>query len=473
VLDLRAAELRKDGTRVKLQGQPYQALVALLERPGEVVTREELRQRLWPDGTFVDFDLSLNAVIRRLRQALGDDAESPRFIATLPKVGYRFIAPVKVVSDDASAHTASEQVVKRDPSAGGIAGTFRPVWLAALAVIVAALLIAAFSLSPASASRAHVASPEAKRTFEMGRYEESMWTRDDLQRSAQYFESAVRQDPQFAAAWGELAHVYSLQATLGFVPLKEGTANSRAAALKAIEMDDSSAAGHMAMGAVLESEWSWLAAEKEFKRALALDPNNADAHQTYGYYLVMQGRMAEAIFEMQRALALDPLTPNKRNSLAVVYFHARRFDDALAMWNQNTAVESNAARRHTRVAFIYESKGMQKEAVTEWGAYLRSKGQNERASEIERAYIARGFAAARELFFRNELQNTSRDSFGRAEDYVALGDKDRAIAALDEAVAARSTGVLYLGVHPAFDPLRSDPRFLAILKTVGLPAAPR
>src|SRR5262249_40593179 len=93
-LDLRLGELRKNGIRVKLSGQPFQILVILLERPGDLVTREQLQQRLWPSDTFVDFDRGLNAAINRVRDALGDSAENPRFVETLPRRGYRFIAPL-------------------------------------------------------------------------------------------------------------------------------------------------------------------------------------------------------------------------------------------------------------------------------------------------------------------------------------------------------------------------------------------
>ena len=94
-VDVRARELRKGGIRIRLQDQPFEILMVMLERPGEVVTREELRLRLWPAGTFVDFEHSLNAAIKRLRAALGDDADNPRFVETLHRRGYRFIASVE------------------------------------------------------------------------------------------------------------------------------------------------------------------------------------------------------------------------------------------------------------------------------------------------------------------------------------------------------------------------------------------
>ena len=112
-LDRRSGELRKAGVRVSLQEQALQVLTLLLERPGDLVTRDELRQRLWPDGTFVDFDHGLNAVINRLRDTLGDSADTPRFVETVPRRGYRFIAPVDIGRKDGSAaQSASEEVAR-------------------------------------------------------------------------------------------------------------------------------------------------------------------------------------------------------------------------------------------------------------------------------------------------------------------------------------------------------------------------
>src|SRR6185295_1319689 len=118
--DLRSGELRKNGAKIKLPGQPFEVLAMMLERPGEVVTREELQKRLWPDGTFVDFDHSLNNAINKIREVLGDSAESPRFVETLARRGYRFIAPVETldlpvaqVSSDAGRGSSLDAGVSR------------------------------------------------------------------------------------------------------------------------------------------------------------------------------------------------------------------------------------------------------------------------------------------------------------------------------------------------------------------------
>ena len=138
-VDLQAGELRKSGLRIKLQDQPFQILVLLLEHPGEVVTREQLRQRLWPADTFVDFDHSLNSAVKKLRLALGDDPDNPRFIETLPRRGYRFIVPVK------GAIPSLEQVVEDVPlAAPAIGAKPRYYWLVILGAVI--VTVAALSL---------------------------------------------------------------------------------------------------------------------------------------------------------------------------------------------------------------------------------------------------------------------------------------------------------------------------------------
>ena len=169
-VDLRAGELRKRGRKVRLQEKPFQILAALLERPGEVVTREELHRRLWPPDTFVDFDGSLNAATNKLREALGDSAENPRFVETLPRRGYRFIGPVEKpvqaaataavgsgISDDPAPSTHGGAALIEDAAplahaAEGVATLSRthryrtPLWLALSAI--GAAVVASYFLFP-------------------------------------------------------------------------------------------------------------------------------------------------------------------------------------------------------------------------------------------------------------------------------------------------------------------------------------
>ena len=134
-VDLRLGELRKNGIRVKLTGQPFQILVILLEHPGDLVTREQLQRRLWPSDTFVDFDRGLNAAINRVREALGDSAENPRFVETLPRRGYRFIAPLVNSRPATATLPAAGTCIWRITTRAGITGKSRreremplPLW---------------------------------------------------------------------------------------------------------------------------------------------------------------------------------------------------------------------------------------------------------------------------------------------------------------------------------------------------------
>src|SRR5215471_4253720 len=135
--DLRSGELYKRGRRIKLHQQPFQVLTLLLERPGEVVTRDELRRKLWPSDTFVNFDIGLNSAVRKLRGALNDSAESPRYVETLPRRGYRFLVPV--VTPSASVADSEAQI--SETQSEGRADGRRRTWLTgALAALVLALV---------------------------------------------------------------------------------------------------------------------------------------------------------------------------------------------------------------------------------------------------------------------------------------------------------------------------------------------
>src|SRR5271170_251497 len=153
-LDVRAGELRKRGVRLRLQGQPLQVLAALLSRAGDVVTREELRAEIWTDDTFVDFDHSLHNAIARLREALGDSAETPRYIETLPRRGYRFIARVDGVDVQSASHSAQSEQPGETPVDLGLT-KFR----AFLGTTILALLVvgSAFWLTRAGTHRTNAA----------------------------------------------------------------------------------------------------------------------------------------------------------------------------------------------------------------------------------------------------------------------------------------------------------------------------
>lgn len=136
-VDLRCGEVRRNGDKIKLQQRPFQIFAALLQRPGEVVTRQEIRQSLWPTDTFVDFEHSINTAVNKLREALGDDAENPRFIETLPRYGYRLITPVEIVETNG---TCPEVELPPAPPRQASPQPTTPRRLRAVASIIGALL---------------------------------------------------------------------------------------------------------------------------------------------------------------------------------------------------------------------------------------------------------------------------------------------------------------------------------------------
>src|SRR6266849_6193551 len=154
-LDLKKEELFKDGTRVKVQGKVYQALLALLQKPGEIVTREELRIQLWPSGTRVNYDANVNTTVNKLRQALGDSPDQPAFVETIPRKGYSFVAPIKYADRPVQSEVPAPPSTELSPGgaiperAGGKASFFRtaflPHWITAgvVTLVIASMLFGA------------------------------------------------------------------------------------------------------------------------------------------------------------------------------------------------------------------------------------------------------------------------------------------------------------------------------------------
>ncbi|HET6208725.1 MAG TPA: winged helix-turn-helix domain-containing protein, partial [Terracidiphilus sp.] len=170
--DVQTGELRKDGVKLKFSGQPFQVLAILLERPGEVVTREELQKRLWPD-TFVDVERNLNTAVNKIREVLGDSAETPRFVETLPRRGYRFIAPVERETSAAPAAGIS-----RVPPHKSVRRFLFPTWLVMFGLVILAMGAGFLAYRRASTHRAVVQRTLTRLTFDDGLQSEPTWSPD-------------------------------------------------------------------------------------------------------------------------------------------------------------------------------------------------------------------------------------------------------------------------------------------------------
>ena len=477
--DLSVRRLYKRGIEIRLQEQPFQVLALLVDRPGEVVSREELRQRLWPTNTFVAFDEGLNAAVNRLRRALGDSAENPRFIETIPRQGYRFIASI---AEPAFHEEVSAPVVQAEELAPQLAtpeswerkSRVRLAAVALAAVAVAASGFYAFRHEPKASG-----NPQAFLECQQGR---ELWRQrspETLAKAIDHFNKAVSLDPSYAPAYSGLADAYLVLPFLSSVSQQEVYPKAREAAAKAVALGPSLSEAHTSAADVkLYVEWDFAGADKEFRRALELNPTYATAHQWYAEYLSLIGRHDEAIKEIQRAQDLEPLSVIMYHQAGQIYQNARQYDKAIEQYNR--ALEINPAFYPScgRLSDALRHKGMYREAVETQREFFKRNGASfydaggtaaladeQRAHDYamggERAY----WLAKLRLDQTYHVQSISQ----MAIDHTQLGNTDNALLWLEKAYQARSSEVLSLKVDPDLDPLRSDPRFQELVRRIGLP----
>jgi TolB-like protein/DNA-binding winged helix-turn-helix (wHTH) protein len=333
------------------------------------------------------------------------------------------------------------------------------------------------SLTPAERDRFRAGrpvSPEAYEAYLRGRY---FWNRRDVggfQKAIEYFNQAIKKDPSFALAYSGLADCDTL---LALDTLDPGLmAAAKAAATKALELDDGLAEAHTSLAAVrIFLDWDWSGAEFELKRALDLNPNYAPAHHWYGTILLGPlGRHEEAIAELKRAQALDPLSLIINADLGYAYYLARQDDSAFTQYQKVLAMDENFVPVHHDLLRYYAHKKMYDAWLQEAVADSLLAGDPERAKAFKRLYANGGFQGVMSKMAgsRGTLEagaGGSRGSFcTAAEAYAALQATHRALVALEQCYADREPGLLYLKVDPAWDSLRSEPDFQALEHRMGL-----
>jgi TolB-like protein/DNA-binding winged helix-turn-helix (wHTH) protein len=634
-VDVAAGQLRKHGARVRLAGQPFDILVMLLEHAGQVVTREEIQQRLWSNETFVDFENSLNKAINKLRQALADSAEQPTYIETLPRRGYRFIAPI----NGSASELVSPQVSYPGPDSAAEAGkgsvgapsalqtpalevkARQPVqrktrssrWLlyglGSIALVICVLFLAnlwltrdsnksiasvavlpleylsnepgqeyfadgvtdelitqlaesgafrvtsrtssmhfkksskslrqiaddlgvdalvegsieragdrvriraqlirastdqhlwaesydgtvndllsledrvardiavkvAVNLTPAQERqfvRARPVNPDAYLDYLRGRYYWNQRTADGFEKALRYFQAAIDKDPAYPAAYAGLADTYLLLGGYELRSQSEMIPKARAAAHKALAIENLSDA-HATLGLIAENyDWDWQTAEKEFQLAIELNPNYSTAHHWYGEaFLALTGRFDEALAQMKQAAELDPLSPIISTDLGATLYLARRYDQAIDQLAHTLELYPDDEGAQIWLARSYEQKKQCPEAIS---VLDHNKSLPETLFKTEDR--ARIFAeCGRKADSLRILDDLQRQASTRFVDpalsgfiLIGLGRRNEALTQLEKSVPMHSTALTSLKVLPIYDPLRSDPRFGALLRTVHL-----
>jgi serine/threonine-protein kinase len=323
------------------------------------------------------------------------------------------------------------------------------------------------------ADKQHTTNAEAYQLYLKGRFYWNKRTPPDFQKAIAFFQQAIDQDPNYALAYTGLADSYALLTAYSAESAHEMMPKAKAAALKALELDDKLAEAHASLGQIeAYYDYDFPAAEREYRRALELNPNYATAHQWLAEHLSSMKRFDEALAEIKRALELDPLSIIINRIYADILVDARRFDEAIVQFRKTIELDPNFPTAHFFLGRAYESQGMYDEAVREYSKSAAVSGfPPDQLARMNEAYAKSGWKAYVQavLDYAVHDRKTATPPFVMAGYYVRLGRKEEAIASLQKGYEERDFRMTMLAVDFGFDSLRSDPRFKDLLRKMKLP----
>jgi serine/threonine-protein kinase len=325
----------------------------------------------------------------------------------------------------------------------------------------------------AKVEKTYTANPEAYQLYLKGKFSWNKRTGEALKQAAEFYNQAIEKDPNYALAYSGLAETYVLFSSYDVAPAVDSMPQAKAAALRALAIDDSLAEAHTALGFYLANyEWDRIGSEKEYRRAIELKPNYSTAHHWLGADLSNLKRFDESIAELKRAEELDPLSPIIGTNLGDTLVLARRYDEAIAQFKRVLVRNPNFGYGHVALSRAYGSKGMYAEAIAEarralelnygsstkgfLGLWLARSGKREEAQKLLR-----------------ELKEEATHDYVQGDIialiYLGLGDKAEALSWLEKHMATHAETANAYGVSPQLDELREEPRFKAMLKQMNLP----
>jgi DNA-binding winged helix-turn-helix (wHTH) protein/Flp pilus assembly protein TadD len=518
-LDSADKTLWQDGQPVPLTPKAFDTLLILVENNGHLVEKDELIRRLWPDS-FVD-ENSLPQNIYLLRKALekgspaqhgqGQLGPGQRYIVTVPRRGYRFIAPVRKLCGG-TGDLAIEQKNKIDsfvPSEiepqtlihsavpkGGLTGNIYPIAFFSLLVIA---LFVGWSLRDAfrrsattpivpkidaphfnsSATQSRTDNAEAYQDYARGLFFWGKRTEEGMTRSITCFKQALEKDARYALAWAGLADAYAVSAYLGYqvLPEKEAYQQAQSAALRALELDNTLAEAHSALSVVKAyRDYDLRGAEAAARQAVALQTNNATAHQRHSIFLRDQGRLEEALTAVKRAQELDPLSPAIGSNLAYILYLRRDYESVVVQCRKVLETEPDYFQTLLVLGMTYERQNKNDEAIAVLGkAREQRRGRNgvylNTLEALGHAYAAAGRRAEAEQIL--EELSTIPAPPGDMEYYSALirsglGVTEQVFALLETSSKSWQTTPVALTLDPRFEELRSDARYKSLFKTKRL-----
>lgn len=321
-------------------------------------------------------------------------------------------------------------------------------------------------------ARRYTDNAEAYRLYLEGRHAENKFTKEGYEEGIDYFERAIRLDPNFALAYVGIAEAYIISGDW-YLPDREAMPKAREAAKKALSIDDKLADAHALLAWTLWIyDWDLAGAQSEFDRAFALDPNMADSRGAYAQFLLGQGKFDDALREARLAQQLDPLGEEVNTEAGLPLYFSRRYDEAIAQYRK--AVEVNPDFWYSRfyLAMAYEQKGDYASAISEFRRANQIADVPETTAGLAHVYAVSGRKdEAQKVLSELEEQAKSRyvSPYDFAVIYAGLGERDRAFERLEGALEDRSAWApMYLKIDPRFDTMRGDPRFADLLRQISL-----
>jgi DNA-binding winged helix-turn-helix (wHTH) protein len=439
--------------QVRLEPRVMDVLVRLAASPGAVVPKDELVRAVWA-GRYVGDDV-LAAAVYALRKALADDARQPRYVETVPRRGYRWLAPV-ARCPAAAGPTAPRPEPRR-----------RGRWPATAAPALALVVAGALWMTSRSGPR-HRPTPEAQEAYAKGRYFLDQRSVAGLQNALDSFERAIALDPGYPAAHAGVADTYSSMSDLGVASPAELRPRAMAEAQRALDLDPGSAQGHAALGrARLLFDWDFAGAERSLARAIEIDGDYMPAQQAMGWLQSARGRPREAIAAARRALQLDPVNVARYLELAWVLALDGQYAAGLAEAERARQLGPRSPEAHFTKGWVHELAGRPDAAYAAYREALRIRGAPEDVlRRLDGAYRAEGLAG----YYRSWLGRAEGGGVShtwRAQLHLRAGEPERALAALEQAYERRESALAWVNVLPAFSSLRSQARFRRIAVRVA------
>jgi adenylate cyclase len=316
---------------------------------------------------------------------------------------------------------------------------------------------------------------EAYDAYLRGRYFWNKRTSDGIKHAIEHFQQSVERDPDFALGHAGLADSYIALTFYNFAAPHETMPKAKESAIKALALDDTLAEAHASLAHILMNyDWNWSAAEKEFKRSIELTPDYATGHQWYAiHYLTATGRFEEAVQEMKKALELEPASLVMNTFMGATLYYAGRYDEAIDQCRRTIEMDPNFAVAHWHLGLAYEQKQALDAATEEFKKAISLSG----GSPLMQAALVRAYAKSQKKHEANEMLNELNElskqqyvsAYEVATIYVALGNNEQAFQLLEEGYAEHSFHLVYLNVSPQFKPVRSDRRFQDLVQRIGLP----